>query len=48
MDVMKEKIIIKTGSSQAVQSAVVGLEVIWIQDLGNGNVAAAVSLPESK
>ena len=40
---MKERIIIKTGSTQAVQSAVDGMVVLWIKDLGNGNVAAAVS-----
>jgi len=45
---VKENIIIKTGSSQAVQSALVGLEVLWIRDLGNGMVAAAVNLPVAK
>ena len=48
VNIMQDKIIIKTGSSQAVQSALVGLEVLWIRDLGNGNVAAAVSLPVAK
>jgi len=48
VNIMQDKVIIKTGSSQAVQSALVGLEVLWIRDLGNGNVAAAVSLPVAK
>ena len=43
---MNEKIIIKTGSNQAVQSAIDGMQVLWIKDIGNGNVAAAVTLPE--
>ena len=42
---MKETIIIKTGSHQAVESAINGLQILWIKDLGDGRIAAAVVLP---
>ena len=42
---MKETIIIKTGSHQAVESAIDGMQVLWIKDLGDGRIAAAVVLP---
>jgi hypothetical protein len=42
---MKEAIIIKTGPHQAVESAIDGLQILWIKDLGDGQIAAAVVLP---
>ncbi|HZS44616.1 MAG TPA: hypothetical protein VFC63_05895 [Blastocatellia bacterium] len=42
---MKGQVIVKLGSKQAVESAIDGLEVLWIKDLGDGRMAAAVVLP---
>lgn len=45
---MNGRVIIKTGFYQAVKSAIDGMSVLWLKDLGHGQIAAAVTLPETQ
>jgi len=39
---MEERVIIKSGQSNAVRSAIEGFNVLWVREMGSGYIAAAV------